>query len=304
MDDHAKQRLLIIGAEGFLGQRLMLQLSRQFLITGCNHKDLDITSIDAVSTCFVRQRPSIVLLCAALSDTGFAQTHPDLSAAINIMGACNVAKVSLKYGARLIYMSSDQVYNGCQQSYPKQEHVLLSPQTVYGQHKLEAEQRIQAMLPDAVGLRLTWMYDTPQTLLRSNLNLLVQIQTAMQEQRLLSFAVHEFRGLTNVWQVANNMESILSLPGGIYNCGCLNDQDTYQTAVFAAKALGCNTPELLIRPDYERYSENPRNLLMDTTKLQAYNIRFTSTYDGILQTLLPSFRSDKKVDMHHLHPHL
>lgn len=65
-------------------------------------------------------------------------------------------------GAKLVAFSSDQVYAGVEQSGPLPETIPLKPANVYGQGKLEMEQRVQALCPGAVLLRATWMYDLPE----------------------------------------------------------------------------------------------------------------------------------------------
>ena len=60
-------------------------------------------------------------------------------------------------GAKLISFSSDQVYAGVTQPGPLPETLPLSPANTYGRHKLEAEERVLALCPEAVLLRAPWM---------------------------------------------------------------------------------------------------------------------------------------------------
>ena len=72
-----------------------------------------------------------------------------------------LARAAAEIGAKLVAFSSDQVYAGVEQSGPLPETIPLKPANVYGQGKLEMEQRVQALCPGAVLLRATWMYDLP-----------------------------------------------------------------------------------------------------------------------------------------------
>ena len=82
-----------------------------------------------------------------------------------------MARAAAETGAKLVAFSSDQVYSGAAQEGPLPETLSLSPSNIYGQHKLEAEQRVLEVLPDAVFLRVPWMYDLPgyQLPIRGNL---------------------------------------------------------------------------------------------------------------------------------------
>ena len=172
-------------------------------------------------------------------------------------------------------MSSDQVYNGTPLLGPLKEHEVLQPVNVYGQHKLEAEQRALRNNPNAVGLRLTWMYDVPNSSMKLNSNIMVNLQKAYNEGTTLKAATHEFRGVTNVWEVVKFMQQALNLPGGIYNFGSGNTLNSYLLHLEFAKKMGLENPERWILPDEERFCEQPRNLVMDCSLVEGFGIRFS-----------------------------
>ncbi|EJW91746.1 dTDP-4-dehydrorhamnose reductase, partial [gut metagenome] len=160
------------------------------------------------------------------------------------------------------------VYNGTPLSGALSEDVVLQPVNIYGRHKLEAEQRTQWNLPDSVGLRLTWMYDLPDSNLKLNSNLLVNLQKAVQEGTTIQAATHEFRGVTYVWEVVKNLEKVFSLAGGIYNFGSGNSLNSYELYLQAAGLMGLKEPSTWILPDTERFSEQARNLTMNCNMIE------------------------------------
>ena len=88
--------------------------------------------------------------------------HREVAGEIGFLDLQDVYKRQAeKVGAKLLSCSSDQVYAGVTQRGALAETLPLSPSNVYGQHKLEAEARVLARCPDAVVLRLPWMYDLP-----------------------------------------------------------------------------------------------------------------------------------------------
>ena len=283
---------MITGSSGFLGSRLALYYRDKYELLLPTHDELNISHEESVRAYMEEHRPDIVVHCAALSNTGYCQQHPEESHRVNVQGTVRVAKACKLTGAKLIFMSSDQVYNGTPLLGPLREEEVLQPINVYGQHKLEAEQRAQWNLPDSVGLRLTWMYDLPDSKLKLNSNLLVNVQKACREGSELRAATHEYRGVTNVWEVVRNLEKAFALPGGIYNFGSGNMLDSYSLHLKAAQLLGFDEPEKWILPDEERFSEQPRNLTMDGSLVGQYGIHFRDSVEGIHEAIQRPFRTE------------
>lgn len=247
---------------------------------------MDITDARSVNNRLKEICPDIVIHCAALSDTGYSEQHPDESEAVNLYGAINLATSCQKIGCRLIYMSSDQVYNGNSESGPLPENLALHPVSIYGKHKLEAEQRIALINPDAIGLRLTWMYDLPDSPYKQNRNLPVNLLNAYHHGEKLRVVTREYRGITYVWDVVKRIEQCFHLPGGIYNFGCDNHLNSYDTFIEAARLMKLPSPEKWITAEEKRFANQARNLLMDNSKAKRYGINFPETLEGLRLALL------------------
>ncbi len=272
--------MLITGANGFLGARIAAFYAQTYQVIPCSHDVLDITNGEHVLDFFQQCRPQHVVHCAAISDTGYAEKYPEQSYAINVAGAVNIAKACAAVKAKMLFMSSDQIYNGNKEKGPLTETIAVCPKTVYGCHKLLAEQKILAVLPDAVALRLTWMYDLPQSPYKLNRNLLCNLCDAAQNKVPLYFATKEYRGITDVWKIVEAIQALLSLPGGVYNAGSENDKNTYETALIAAQKMGIAGMETLVLPNLLRDESQARNLSLCTKKIQAFGISFPDTCTG------------------------
>ena len=274
------EKMLITGASGFLGARIAAFYARKYDVLPCSHEKLDITNPTQVLSLFQQMRPQYVVHCAAVSDTGYAEKYPEQSYAINVNGAVHIAAACAAVNAKLIFMSSDQIYNGNSEKGALRESTSVCPVSVYGRHKLAAEQKVLEILPDAVALRLTWMYDVPESPYKLNRNLICNLLAAAQTSSPISFSVHEYRGITDVWQIVKAIEACFSLPGGIYNAGSKNDKTTYETAMVAAEKLGIFNREKLVLPDVLRYETQPRNLSINTEKIKSFGVLFPNTCDG------------------------
>lgn len=286
-----KTKILITGGSGFLGSRLAYYFKDKYDLLLPAHVELNVSREEAVKAYLEEHRPEVVIHCAALSNTWYCEQHPEESHKVNVQGTVRIAKACKLIGAKLVFMSSDQVYNGTPMLGALKEEDVFQPVNIYGQHKLEAEQRVQWNLPESVGLRLTWMYDLPDSCMKLNSNILVNLQKAFSEGTSIHAATHEFRGVTYVWEVVKNIEKAISLSGGIYNFGSSNSLNSYELFLTVAQLMGFKNTLELIQPDEERYSDQERNLSMDCTSVQKHGIHFNDSIAGVKEALLRPFRT-------------
>jgi len=284
------KKILITGGSGFLGSRLVHYYKDKYELLLPTHSELNVSREEAVLAYMEENRPDIVVHCAALSNTWYCEQHPEDSHKVNVQGTVKLAKACKHTGAKLIFMSSDQVYNGTPKLGPLNEYEMLQPVNVYGKHKLEAEQRALMNNPECVGLRLTWMYDVPDSPMKMNSNILVNLNKVYSEGTTLKAATHEYRGVTNVWEVVKNMEQTFSLLGCIYNYGSGNTLNSYELFLKTASIMGFGEPTKWILPDEERFSNQARNLTMDCSLIEQHGINFNDSIEGIEKALLAKNR--------------
>lgn len=286
------KKILITGGSGFLGSRLAYYYRDKYDLLLPSHSELNISREEAVKAYLEEHRPDAVIHCAALSNTWYCEQHPEESHRVNVQGTVRIAKACKLIGAKLVFMSSDQVYNGTPMLGPLKEGDVLQPVNFYGRHKLEAEQRALWNLSDSVGLRLTWMYDLPNSSMKLNTNILVNLQKAYDEGSQIKAATHEYRGVTYVWEVIKNIEKAMSLPVGIYNFGSGNTLNSYSLFTEAANLMGLKGPSNFIMPDMERFNDQERNLTMDCSLIEKHGINFNNSIEGIKEAMLRPFRTE------------
>lgn len=295
-------KILITGSTGFLGSRLAYYYKDKYELLLPIHDKLNVSREEAVRAYLEEHRPDVVLHCAALSNTWYCEQHAEDSHRVNVQGTVKLAKACKLIGAKLVFMSSDQVYNGTPVLGALKEDVVLQPVNVYGRHKQEAEQRALWNNPESVGLRLTWMYDLPDSTMKVNSNILVNLKKAHDEGSTIMAAIHEYRGVTNVWEVVKNVEKAISLPGGIYNFGSgyldlgipgtsESIPNSYTLFLRVAKLMGLKEPAAWILADKERFGDQPRNLTMDGTLIEHFGIHFNDSVEGIDMALRMPFRT-------------
>ena len=277
------KKIPITGASGFVGSRIAAALQDRYELITPSHSELDITSAEAVQSFIRRTQPDAILHLAALSNTGYCEEHPQESYLVNVVSVENIAKAAAKHDIKLVWFSSDQVYNGCTELGLLSEDMPLSPENHYGRHKLLAEQRALEICPESVALRATWMYDSERPGMKTHRNFVLNFQEAIKNGTPLRFATREFRGITWIEDVVRNIPHTFDLPGGVYNFGAENHLNTYETAVEYARIQGLD-PDTIAIPDTERFPEHIRNLSMSIQKAYEASggkIRFMTTLEGL-----------------------
>jgi len=148
-------RILITGAQGQLGHALRQALSEADLIL----KDLpefDLTQSDSESQ-IVAARPSVILHAGAYTNVDGAEREPDRALAVNAQGTTFVARTAAMLNARLIYISTDYVFDGTK-STPYREEDVPHPINVYGLSKREGEIAALTNCPNTLVVRTSWLY--------------------------------------------------------------------------------------------------------------------------------------------------
>ena len=148
-------RILITGAQGQLGHALQQVLSGGDLIL----KDLpefDLTHSDSESQ-IVAARPAVILHVGAYTDVDGAEREPDHALAVNAQGTTFVARAAAMLNARLIYLSTDYVFDGTK-STPYREEDVPHPINAYGQSKREGEIAALTGCLNTLVVRTAWLY--------------------------------------------------------------------------------------------------------------------------------------------------
>lgn len=151
------ERVLVLGAKGMLGSELMRIRSSRFELIGFGHDELDVTAERETLQAVQDLRPGIVIHAAAYTSVDGCETDPDQAFRVNGQGTLHVALACRQTGARLVYMSTDYVFDG-KALKPYREEDPVDPINVYGKSKLEGERHIQRFLDDFTIVRTQWLF--------------------------------------------------------------------------------------------------------------------------------------------------
>ena len=164
-----RMRITIFGATGLLGHALTCEWQDD-VVTGFGSEDGDIRDEKQVLKLVQQTLPDWIVLASAYTDVDACETNRDLAFEVNCRGAVNVARAAKQHNARLLFISTDYVFDGTKTS-PYTTDDSRSPRTVYGQSKAEAEIQIRDLLPDCCIVRTSWLFGAggkcfPDTILK------------------------------------------------------------------------------------------------------------------------------------------
>jgi len=149
-------RITLFGASGLLGQELVRTLQDEQL-TALSSRDADLRNRTQVEQAIRDSRPDHIVLSAAYTDVDACESNRDLAFAVNCRGALNVASAARAAGARLLFLSSDYVFDGTKGA-PYETGDVRHPLSVYGETKARAEEQLLEALPDVCIVRTSWLF--------------------------------------------------------------------------------------------------------------------------------------------------
>ena len=168
MSYERKEKLLVIGASGLLGSKIMRQARDMYSVIGAYNPDVDgistwklepvdIGSKEEVDKLFENSKPDLVILTAAMTSVDACEKNPTLANRINAAAPGLIARACKESSAHLVHVSTDYVFDGMK-SRRYLEADTPRPISVYGASKLAGEQSVLSILPEAAVVRPAVLY--------------------------------------------------------------------------------------------------------------------------------------------------
>lgn len=151
-------KFLITGFKGQLGYDIYRELkSRGYEdILALDKDEMDITNYNEVDRVITDYNPDVIFHCAAFTAVDKAEDEENLCTKVNVEGTKNITDASIKVGAKLLYMSTDYVFDGTKDGiYNEKDEV--NPKSVYGQTKYLGELEVRRN-PNHFITRISWVF--------------------------------------------------------------------------------------------------------------------------------------------------
>lgn len=152
-------KYLITGAHGQLGQEVQKLLrERGLTVVAYDSKALDITNREAVMATFKAEQPDVVLHAAAYTKVDLAEDEGRaMNWQVNVTGTKNIADATKQYGAKLVAVSTDYVFDGLNVG-EYRETDPVNPRNAYGRAKLAGELAVIESGAAAYIVRTSWVF--------------------------------------------------------------------------------------------------------------------------------------------------
>ncbi len=189
------QKIWVCGARGQIGQAVNDVVDKlEFEMLDTDVDDLDVTDTDEVLRFGEMNRPDIIINCSGMTDISSCEENPSQAFKVNALGARNLAIVAAKMQAKMVQLSTDDVFDG-KSTEPYTEFDITNPGTVYGKSKLAGENYVKEFTTKHFIVRSTWVYGKGQNFI----NGFLKKWTQASSYRLPPTSLDHRRAQTN-WQ--------------------------------------------------------------------------------------------------------
>jgi len=241
-------RHLVVGAAGLVGSHLWAFLSDAGVeVSACDVDSLpvgislDIRDRQQVARVFSELRPDVVYLAAAITHVDYCESHPEETRSVNVRGAINVAEAASAIDAKVVYFSSDYVFDGTNGPYSETDPT--NPICEYGRQKVLVEQYLALVSLDCLIIRTTVVYGWEW----QRKNFVCRLLRTLQDGKALYAPADQIGSPTYAPDLAEGVFKLVrSGARGLYHVVGAQTASRYDFAVAAATAFGL--PATLIRP--------------------------------------------------------
>lgn len=264
-----KNKILIVGAKGMLGQMLASVLNKHEL-TLWDKEEIDITNSAQVDEVIHALQPEIIINAAAYTAVDLCEENNEIAFKVNGEGPGNLARIAKSINAILIHFSTDYIFNGQKQEGYSEDYLEIDPINVYGKTKAAGETAILDAVDDSWRnyyiIRTAWLYGP------GGPNFVDTMLTLAQTKDSLSVVNDQHGSPTYTKDLADRLEWMIQnqVAFGTYhvtNSGTCTWYDfakeTFTLTGINIELKGCSTEE------FPRPAKRPAYSILLNTKLPA-----------------------------------
>lgn len=268
----------ITGAHGRLGSTIFRYLDPlEAEIIATDKDEVDITNQEEVNLFVDRNRPKIIINCSAMTNRLKCEDNPDKAYLLNALGAKNIAIASNRVRAKLIQLSTADVFDG-QTIHPYKEIDKANPNTVYGKSKFMGEEFVKDFANRYFIVRVSRLYSKENNL----------VESIIEEAKngIVTVPKSRYGSPTSAYELSKFLISIMNTNAyGTYHASC---EGTCSFRAFAQKILDITKIDAKIeeKRDSDRIDFEPAFRGIDNYFLNLLNINTFSTWEDALEEYL------------------
>lgn len=231
------QTIWIAGAAGRLGRELekLLEKNNDYKVIATD-KDVDVTDMHAVNQAVDIYRPTVVINCASIADTQYCESNMVEAFKVNALGARNLASASRRVNAKMIQLSTDDVFVGNASSFAFTEFDVPIPATVYGKSKLAGENYVRELNPKHLIIRSSWVYGLGSG------DFFNQVIENAKSNKEMEVPVDKISSPTSARTLSRFIVSLIEKSEyGIYHASCEGMCSRYEFAKAILETMGMDT---------------------------------------------------------------
>lgn len=208
-------KVWIVGSNGQIGHALNEVLDPlEIEVLNTDKDELDITDTEEVLNFGIVNRPDVIINCTGVTDTKLCEEEPELAYRVNALGARNLSIVARKNGAKMVQLSTDDVFDGKSKK-PYTEFDDTNPLTVYGASKRAGENYVKEFTHKHFIVRSNWVYG------KYGHNFVNQVLEAAEKGNTLSVAADQFGSPTSAKDLARMILYLINTNEyGTYHVTC------------------------------------------------------------------------------------
>lgn len=278
--------ILVTGANGQLGFDVIKELKKRNIeCLGIDKEELDITDKDAVYDYIIKVNPECVIHCAAYTAVDKAEDEREVCYKVNVEGTENIVKACKKVNAKMIYISTDYVFDG-QGNRPFEIDGNINPLSVYGETKYEGELKVKENLDKYFIVRISWVFG-----LNGN-NFVKTMLKLGKERESLNVVCDQIGSPTYTADLAPLLcDMVESEKYGVYHA---TNEGTCSWAEFAAEIMKKANLNCAINPiptsEYKTKAMRPLNSRMSKKSLLDAEFQLLPRWDDALDRYLKEIR--------------
>lgn len=277
-------KIWIAGAKGSVGSALRRELSNMKYQLYCTDiEDVDITDLEQVELFADMQRPDVIINCAGVTDVQYCEEHVEQAYKVNAVGARNLSLAAGRVGAKMIQISTDDVFAG-DSMVPYNEFEFPAPRTVYGKSKYAGENFVKELVQKHIIVRSSWVYGLGR-------DYVDYVLEESEKKEVLEAAHNQFAVPTSAVEIARVIVHLMEESlYGVYHVVCKGSCSRYEFAQEIIRLAGRDTR---VVPVMDNHQIRPNYSVLDNLMLRITGVEEPGDWKEVLEAYMEEWRKNQ-----------